>query len=419
MLAGPGSPSDLGQLNKRRIVAAVHRHNPISRADLARLSGLSKAAVSGIIQQLIEQGMLVERPNGLETERPARGSGRPGVLLEINPTYALAVGVEIADARVDAIAINLRAEVRASASRPFDNMWEPEAILATVAACVREAVDSLGADRQAVRGVGVAVPGVVKPAAGVSAFIPGLPRWRNVPVVDVLRRELALPIALDWRAFTATLAEQWYGAGKAEDNFLYINVADGVGMGIVVNGQLVRGVSSVAGDLGHVGLPGGRDDEPCICGNTGCLQTRVSVPAVVHRAQAAIARGVLTVLTAPSHTPDAPAAELRFGDLVAAARVDDPLAGRLLEEIGVTLGCTIADLLRLFNPPLVVIGGAVAEAGDVLLEPVQRTARRMARRQFEDARIVFSRLRPDPAIIGAGALMLREVLELSAGPPLE
>jgi predicted NBD/HSP70 family sugar kinase len=415
-----GSASGLGFHNRRWIVGTVGRRPGISRVELARLSGLSKGAVTVIVQQLARRGILVDQPTGSPAGMPngsidgdgTRANGRSGGALSLNPAYASAVGVELTDGRADAIVVDLSGETRAAASQPFASDAAPAEIIGAAARAIREVMPAAGAAGSPgghLRGVGVAVPGLVDAEAGVSLWIPGLLRWRDVPVSDLLARELGVPVVLDWRAYTATLAEQWYGHGRHADDFLYINVGDGVGMGIVIGGRLVRGSSSMAGLLGHVRMSAAEGAETCVCGNDGCLQTRVAVPAIIHRAQRAITEGVFSVVTAPGETG---AAHLRFEDLIAAARSGDRLTGKLLEEAGDWLGIAVADLLHVLNPPLVIIGGGIVRAGDLVMEPLVRAARRRALpRAFAATRIVQSELRPGAAILGAGALVLRRALD--------
>jgi len=429
----PMNPSDLGTHNRHRIVAAVRQHSGLSRAAIARMSGLSKGAVTTIVQHLIQRGLLVEQEGAVDggtgrqqrngrdgqTEQAGRNgndaagrTGRRGVLLALNPNYATAIGVEITDARADAIAVDVTGQTRGDASRSFPSDAAPCVIIAAVAEAVREVVAGLPGEWRSVRGIGVALPGLVDAAMGLSLWIPGLVNWHEVPVVALLQRELGRPVFMDWRAYTATLAEQWWGQGRAADEFLCVNVGDGVGLGIVHGGQLFRGTSSMAGMLAHLQMPGAEGGPVCVCGNAGCLQTQVSVPALLHRAQRALADGVRSVLSAPAQTGDE---SLTFDRLIAAARGGDKLACNLFEDAGAALGIAIANLIHLFNPPLIIVGGALARADDLLLEQIQRSARRAALApMFDAARITFSTLRPGPAILGATALVFEQVLEQDA-----
>jgi N-acetylglucosamine repressor len=411
--AAPGSPSALGLRNRLWMVEAVRRHGGVSRSALVRLSGLSKGSVTTIVQQLIRQGLLVEQSSTASAPAEGRRLGRPRVLLTLNPNYAGAVGLEITGSEVEAIVLDLQGGVRARAARPLTSTWSPAEVLAAAGETVRAVLAAAPAGGPAVRGVGLAVPGIIDAQRGVSLWIPGLLRWQNVPVADLLQRELDLPVYLDWRAYTATLAEQWFGAGRQADDFLYINVGDGVGMGAVIGGQLLRGASSMAGYLGHVYVPspGQEPPERCYCGNTGCLELRVAVPYLIERARRALARTPLSALAARATAEAESDTALGLQDLIDAARDGDRLACSLFEDAGEALGTGIAGLIHLFNPPLVILGGPLSRAGALLLEPVQRAARRSALPPpFAAARIVLSPLPVDSALLGAGALVLRRVL---------
>jgi N-acetylglucosamine repressor len=409
--AAPGNPSALGLRNRLWMVEAVRRHGGVSRSALARLSGLSKGSVTTIVQQLIRQGLLVERSSTASTPAEGRRLGRPRVLLTLSPDYAGAIGLEITGSEVEAIVLDLQGGVRARAARSLTSTWSPAEVLAAARETVQAVLAAAPAGGPAVRGVGLAVPGIIDAHRGVSLWIPGLLRWQNVPVVDLLQRELDLPVYVDWRAYTATLAEQWFGAGRQADDFLYINVGDGVGMGAVVGGQLLRGASSMAGYLGHVYVPSSGQEPPerCYCGNTGCLELRVAVPYLLEQARRALARTPLSSLAARAAAESG--ATLRLQDLIDAARAGDRLACSLFEDAGEALGTGIAGLIHLFNPPLVILGGPLSHAGALLLEPVQRAARRSALPPpFAAAKIVLSPLPVDSALLGAGTMVLRRVL---------
>ena len=347
--------------------------------------------------------------SGARTASPPAGRRRVG--LELNPSYASAVGVEITDAEVHAVFIDIQGRVKDSASRAFSSDATPDQILAQVAEVYRQ-LESRSDGNAPIRGVGVAVPGLVDAERGVALWIPGLLQWHDVEVVRLLEDSLGVPVFLDWRAYTATLAEQWFGAGRGEDNYLYVNVDDGVGMGIVMGGELIRGATSMAGMLAHLRVSDSTDGPVCVCGNVGCLQARIAIPALIHRAQRAVADGVLSVLTTPSRLNDG---VLSYTDLVRAAEEGDKLARNLLEDTGETLGLAIADLIHLLNPRLIIVGGQIVRAGNLILEPALRSARRRTLSpMFAATRVVASTLRPGAAILGAGTLVLEHVLELDA-----
>jgi predicted NBD/HSP70 family sugar kinase len=235
-----------------------------------------------------------------------------------------------------------------------------------------------------------------------------MPRWRDVPLREEVEHLTGLLVRLDWRVNAATLAEQWYGAAREADDFAYLNVSDGVGMGLVLGGAIQRGWRSLAGGLGHVPVPAPADlVRTCVCGNAGCLQTFVSVPSIVQRVERALREGVDSALLHDG----AGEAPLAFEHVLAAAHTGDKLALTALEDAADYLGRGVAIVVNMLNPPLVVIGGAIARAEEIVMPPLVRAARRWSRsRAFEGLPLVMSRLRPDAAVVGAATLILQHVL---------
>lgn len=405
-----GGPSQLAWQNKQRVVAAVRRSGGLTRADIARLSGLSKAAVTIITQALLKQGLLVEQESQPRERAAAAGIGRPGMLLALNPSYALAVGLEISDNHIYAVSLDLAGQPHTHAGCRFAPDADPPTVLRLLAEAAREVIVGLGEDARLVRGVGVAVPGLVNTTSGVSLWVPGMPHWRDVPVAQALQDLLGLQVLLDWRTHAATLAEQWYGVGRDHDTFLYVNVGSEVGAGLVLDGDVVHGATGMAGMLGYMRAPclARLFDAQCTCGNASCLQMLVSTSALIRRAERALAAGILTSIR-PSN--DEGGADLSFTDIVDAARTGDRFACNLIESAGEALGSAIGDLVYLLNPPLIVVGGSLSRAGDLVLEPIRRAARRaLLTPLYEATTIVLSDLRPGPVVLGAATLVLRTAL---------
>jgi glucokinase len=410
---------------------------------VAQRSGLSKAAVTAITQQLIDEGVLLENgprpevarvtraeaipagsPNGAANgaangttpanREPASRAGRRPVGLTFNPTYA-AVGIELTGGALYGIRLNLAGQVEAQGERTFPVDTAADAVLDQALDLARELLDSRGRTTGAaspVRGVGLVAPGQVDAPHGTILSIPALPQWRGVRAQAVLAQALDVPVRVDWRVYAATLAEQWYGAARQEEDFLYVNVSDGIGMTAVLGGQIHRGKRGAAGQLAHLPLdvPPPAGGRTCVCGNTGCLTTLASVPAVVHRVERALADGAESVLTEVG--PHAGRPGLTFDALVAAAHGGDKLAQNALEDTGDYLGRALAILANLFDPPLIVVGGRLTRAGDLLFQPLLRSARRHAHlRAWEGVRLVFSSLQPGPAVVGAATQLLQAALD--------
>jgi N-acetylglucosamine repressor len=417
-LGQPATPNDLRRGNRSRVLRLVRRHGPISRAEIAERSGLSRAALTGIAQDLLDEGVLIEgaRVPPVFSTGAAGPARRAGVGLSFNPSFALAVGIELTDGWLRGVLLDLAGDVLAQGERTFERSAAPETVVQQAAGLIdalRETVPEVMLGARRLRGIGLAASGQVDPVRGLSVSVPGLARWRDVPLRAEIERLTGLPVELDWRVRAATLAEQWYGGAREADDFVYVNVSDGVGMGLVLGDQIQRGWRSLAGGMGHiqVGAPEA-ETRMCVCGNKGCLQTLVSVPAIVRRVERALVDGVQSVLLRTVNGEGL--GPVTFERVLAAAAAGDKLALGALEDAGEYLGRGIAAVVNLLNPPLVVVGGEIARAESVVLPNAVRAARRWSRqRAFDGLQVVASRLHPGAAM-GAATMMLQLALGESA-----
>lgn len=361
-----------------------------SRTELAARSGLSKATVSEVV------GALLEREYVREVGKLQPGRGRSRVLLEFDPLVRLVLGAHLGDDRCTVALADLNARPVDQAVRPIAGTT-PDAFLAALCACVEE----LHARARApILGLGVGVPGSTDPdGRRVTVSVPL--GWRDVPIADLLEVRLGLPVLAANRAKVAALGEVWQGAHDEIADLVYVFIGNGIVAGIVADGELFFGSAGGAGELGHVTiLP---DGPACGCGNQGCLHSLASEPAIVR-----LARAKARQAEPPSLLADLAGGQLGQVTLdlvLAAAEQGDAGARETLAEAGVYLGLAIANLVNPINPRRVVIGGPVARAGDLLLEPLRREVRRRALWDALDGlTIVRSTLGDDAGTIGAAAL---------------
>lgn len=249
-----------------------------------------------------------------------------------------------------------------------------------------------------IAGMGIGVPGQPDLSNGTVVFAPNL-RWRNVPLIPMLKPSLAFPMFLENDANAAALGEKWCGVGREAVNMVAITIGTGIGGGIIIDGRLYRGSNGGAGEIGHTVV---KPDGPlCNCGKQGCLETLTAAPALVRQAREAIDRGRSTSLTAVEN--------LAARDIFEAAGRGDELAGEIVGEMVYYLGLGIGNLLNIFNPDLVAVGGGVSKAGEVLFKPLRETALKVALEASRAVNIVPAELGNDAGSIGAGAVVLQEL----------
>jgi predicted NBD/HSP70 family sugar kinase len=326
--------------------------------------------------------------------------GRRPIVLEFRDDACVILGVEMGAAHVAAALTNLRGRVLAWVSKPHPVRTDPEGTRALVAELCEACLQSKPNGEKPLVGIGVAVPSPVDPSRPDRLSKIVLPEWNERLGLDGLRGRWNVPLLVDNDANLGALAEHWWGAGRGVDDFAYIKVATGIGSGHVIGGEIYRGATGVAGEIGHVAIdPQG---EQCICGLRGCLATLVGGPALVARAAAL-----------RSEYPESPLASCQptIDEIENGALAGDPLALRIAREAAEHLGIAVAGLLNLMNPAMVVIAGDLARLGELLLEPLRETVRkRTLVSSVAAAEIRASELGPQSVAVGAATLVLKAAL---------
>lgn len=279
-----------------------------------------------------------------------------------------------------------------------------EAVLQVIAASATQVMADAGMPKDQLLAVGVDAPGPLNPREGIVFEAPNLVGWRNVPLGRLLAERLALPVFVEHDATAAALGEWWIGAGRGVHDLIYITVSTGIGGGIIIGDRLVHGASGTAGEVGHMTID--VDGPACPCGrSTGCLEVLASGTAIARMAREAVAAGRRTsLLQMAGGDPEAIGAQ----HVEAGARAGDPVAVEIFNRAATYLGVGVANLLNLFNPQRVIIGGGVSKAGDLLFGPVRRVATARAfERPGRDAEIVPAALGDDVGAVGAAAVALQ------------
>src|SRR3954470_19656452 len=281
MTTGSGSLESLRELNRLRVVDALRRHGTLSRAEISRLTGLSRSTISTLVADLQDRGFIIERALDRDPPRIAQ-QGRPPVLLRLDPSAGIAVGVDFDHNHVRVAISDLSRTVVAETSIEADVDHDASAALDLAADLVREGLDDAGVDAARVLGVGVALASPVDQVHGKLHHSPILPGWDGVDAEAELERRLDVPVHLDNDANLGALAEVTLGAGRSARSALYVQLSSGIGAGLIIDGRPYRGAGGVAGEIGHVTV---NESGPiCRCGNRGCLETLASGPAIVRLA---------------------------------------------------------------------------------------------------------------------------------------
>lgn len=402
------------QSNQQLVLQLIQGRGPISRKDIAQITGLSPASVSGITGELIDGGLVQEVG---EAEADGR-AGRKAVLLRLNARAGFVVGVKYSIRAIDAVVTDLDANVLYALEVPFafadkarqhEENSVPAAVVSVTVQTIERLIAEAGVDPSKLLGIGVAINGIVDSAAGISRTAPHF-GWRNVPIAAPLAKRFGIPVYLENDARALAIAEQWFGAGRGADTFMVLAAGYGIGGGFVVHGKLHRGALGGAGEFGHLPLlPGG---PVCSCGKRGCLESLAAEPAIVRHAQEALRAGEDSVLAnVPALTPEA---------IAKAAEAGDALARRVLGEAGRWLGVGLAGLVNVLNPELIVITGEAVHWGRAYFEPMEASLRAQAFDGLADVvRIVTEPSGNEIWARGAACVVLGTLFSASGQPDVE
>ena len=384
------SPSLLRRLNATLILDTIRREGPISRAALARATGLSKPTVNQVAELLLAQDFVAETD---EAEAPRRPGPRAR-LLRFRSELGHVLGVDVGAVKALARVADLSGDVGAPARREVSGRGR-DAVLAEVEGAARDALATAGVNASDVLVAGVGTPGVVDPVTGTISLAPQIDGWDGLDLGARLERSLGCPVVADNETRLSLLAECWRGAARDVQHVAYVQVGIGIGGAVLIEGRLYRGKSGAAGEISYmldVDVP--EDDAPG-ASPTGPFE-RAAGGRAYHRLGAAAARGERgeRLRELAGGDPDAVTARTVF----AAAARGDAAAAEVVAELTTRLGRGVANVATVLDPELVVLGGGIANAGAALLEPIERAVRAAVP---APPRVVLSELGDDGAALGA------------------
>ncbi|MCS6816237.1 MAG: ROK family transcriptional regulator [Blastocatellia bacterium] len=382
--ATPANHGLLKRLNMLALLELVRASGRTSRAELVRRSGLSPPAVSTLVAKLVRAGLLIEEGTG-----ESRG-GRPPVLLRFNARFGYVLGADLGGTRVRVALADLNGDFLAQLEEPTRKA-PPHArtVVEQIVRLSRQLVQTMGLRWRQVKGMAIGAPGITDVESGVVRHAPNLPGWRDVPLRKLLEEALRLPVHVDNDVNMAVLGEHWRGVAQGRQNVVFIAIGAGIGAGLLINGMLYRGATHAAGEVGYMLL-----DPKALWQEfreLGFLELRASGPALTARARREMKRPRLS---------DARA-------IFEAARQGDAAAQRVVEEAIEYLGTAVANLATVLDPEMIVLGGGVSLAGEMLLEPIRAALERTVPAKPV---VVASALRDQAQLYGAvfSALQLVE-----------
>jgi predicted NBD/HSP70 family sugar kinase len=326
-----GDQGTVRALNRRLLLRLLREQGPTSRTELADLSGLSNGAITRIVGELIDEGFLVERSVGVST------GGRRPVLLDLDTSVRVVAGIKLMVDEILTVLVDIKGEVVADARVPLDT-HELATVMDRAATAVDDLLAAAGMTRDRLGGIGLCMPGSIDWRAGVCKLSPFF-GWVDVPVGELLHDRTGVPVSIDNDVNALAVAESLFGPSRQVRDFAVVTLGRGVGAGLVQGGRVYRGSSGGAGEFGHtVSQLGGL---PCECGKAGCLEAYVGEYALLGRLRARGGRF----------------AGIGIDEFLALARDGDEEAAAIHAEVAERLGVALANLINLFDPELVVLGG--------------------------------------------------------------
>ncbi|UOQ43639.1 ROK family transcriptional regulator [Halobacillus salinarum] len=390
-----GSFHWMKSLNKSIILNKIRMDGPISRADIAKQTKLTPPTVSSIVKELIESKLVIESNQGESS------GGRKPTMLMINASNFFVIGLDIGPKWLRAVIADLNGKSYDSAIHHIPASITEQLLIELTTDTIESIFSAHPESQEKVIGIGIGMHGVVDADAGIATYAPSLD-LRNIPFKEVLEKKFNLIVKVENDARALSLGEAWFGKGSNSEHVITVNVGRGIGAGIVIDNKLFRGKHQIAGEIGHMTID--LSGPLCDCGNYGCLQTLAAGPALVKRA-----------VKSMSMHPESSLHSFKEEDITGKVIYEEAVKGdafckEIFEETGVYLGTGLTNVIHTLNPERIVIGGGLANAGDLLLDPIKATITRKAlTKEAKETEIVFSNLGKFGTALGAVSLLLVEM----------
>lgn len=374
-----GDQAFIKAMNKLIVLNILRFQSPESRVQISAMTGLNKATVSSIVDELITGGLVFEVGH-------VHGKiGRRAVLLQFNAKAGYTVGVDLGVDYLRLALVDLSGGVLASRETKLPDNQDATHVVSFLAASIRDVLRDAPSAPLGLLGIGIGVPGTVDFARGVVLHAPNL-HWKSVALKDLLYDQLNLPVYVDNEANVSALGEKMHGVGTEMSDMVYISAGTGIGTGIIVNGELVRGHNGAAGEFGHMTIA--FDGPTCTCGNRGCLEVYASERALIE---------LYHQLTGQRQTAD---------EIIRQARAGQKDGAEAVGVIGHYLGIGVANLINGLSPSRVLIGNRLSTAGDGLLGPLREVLQSRCIEDPSGIDVSIASLGQDVCVIGASALVL-------------
>jgi len=380
--------------NMLTILKCIKEYGPLTKRDIQNKTGLSWGAISNITNDLLKKRIIYE------FKLSESLVGRTPSQLEINDKENLIIGIDINIEGLTAVLTDLKSRILKNIKVRIKNDSKEE-IITQAKQLIYSIMQESGVQRYNILGIGVAMQGAVDIEKGISIFSPHFTDWTNVPVKGILEKEFGLPVYVEHDPNCMAMSEKWLGYAKDSKNFLFIRLSMGIGMSIIINGDIYRGADGSAGEFGHITMnPNG---SRCYCGNYGCLESYASGRSILQKAEEGLKLGRTNVLKTLAGAVD----EIDLATVATALRQGDDYLAGVFDDVGTYLGIGISNLINIFNPDLIVIGGELSKYSDLFMDRVRQLVNQ---KSWKGSRIniITSKFNDDSAALGASALIIQK-----------
>lgn len=397
-----GNSELISTVNNRLVLQAIRVMQPTFRAEVARRTGLKPATVTVIVNELLAQQMLSEVPAPVD---PGTRWGRPPLMLQVNANAKRILAIDLEPDRIRVALTDLLINVLSYQEQAIDRFSEPDHIVKLMVKLAGSALDDV--DRRRLQGIGVSLPGLIDRENGIMFGSTNMPKWRDVPIREMLQDKLKAPVQIERSLHLAAMYEKWSDPNHAHRTTLIVSLRTGIGISIMHHGRLYTGRRGFEGEIGHtiVDING----KPCECGGRGCLETYVSATAICARATEMMAGGRCQSLArlVQGGTP------LRPEVIYQLAKDGDADCAEIVREVGKYVGIAVANMINLFAPDEVVICGSIDVVDELILQSVRAQIDRSALpRSREGLTVRLAREKDRLPLLGAAVLVADEIFEL-------
>lgn len=353
---------------KLKILDLIRNKGMVTKQEIAKELGINITTVSELINQFYNKYNIIK-----ETGNGSSSGGRKPKLYSINNELGYIIGLDIGGTNTRGVLTDLSGNIISYIKIKTKAIEGKDAVLVKIISLVNKLISSSNIPKEKIFGIGMSISGIINSFEGVSIFCPNIPGWENLPIKKIMEDEFKIPVCIDDSVRCAAVAEKRFGIAKDHDNFIFISIGKGIGMGAFIDGKIYRGSMGLAGELGHITVS--EDGPLCNCGNRGCLEAIASGPGILRRAREGIENGIVTSI---SKGMDNSFDKLSVEIISKAAGDGDKFAYYLINRTGEYIGIAIAAALNLFGCDLVVLWGGILECGDIILDAIKRTVKMRA-----------------------------------------